>query len=200
MFTVGMKVKVVRDMGDGWGPSAGSICQVVRVHPDQPVFWITPLKSDGTLGSGVFWTDEADVKIIKEDKMTLGEKLRNIMKAETEALLAEERRARESEDKRIAALRKERADLIAKIEKSIVKGITNGYKPTHKITSTDLRAWVNACRLGLSTTDKDLWKGLVDWMTSESLRVKVSEEWDGAGVYEWLVVSVEPMRPEVEAD
>jgi hypothetical protein len=65
MYEIGMTVEVVKDMADGWGPSRGTICKVVRVSQrlDERVFWISVVKSDGSLDGGVFWTTPEDVKI-----------------------------------------------------------------------------------------------------------------------------------------
>jgi hypothetical protein len=199
MFKVGMKVQAIRDMADGWGPEAGDICQVVEVHPDQGVFWITPLKSNGTLGSGIFWTSAADVQIIEETKMTLGEKLRATINTENAAKLEAERKAREAEVRRIAAARMSRQILVGRIKDIFIDKITRGETPIYKITSTDQRAWVNGCERNYNSVDCDIWDNFTKWLKSEDLRIKITEEHDGMGTADWIVIHAEPL-PGAEND
>lgn len=201
MFEVGMKVKVIRDMADGWGPAAGTNAIVMKVHPDQHVFWITPLKADGTLGAGIFWTDETDVKILEETKMTLGAKLRETIKAETAAKLESERKIREAEERRRLKLRAERQRLVDSIREVFIDRITRGEKTGYKLVSTDLRAWVNGCERNYNAIDRDIWDNFTKWLKSEDLRVKITEEHDGMGTADWIVIHAEPLPgAEIEAD
>ncbi len=205
MFTVGTKVQAVRDMADGWGPSTGMICQVVKVHPDQHVFWITPLKADGTLGAGIFWADATDVKIIEEKKMTLGEKLKATLKAEEDAKREALRKEEEAAAQRRARRTMERQSVINYIKDEIITKIEDGKKPAYKLHGpTDVRAWINAWWLrsdGRPMEDRDVWMGLQDWLKAEGLRLKITEEHDGTGVRDWLMIGVEPIPGmEVEAD
>jgi len=205
MFTVGTKVQVVRDMADGWGPSAGMICQVVKVHPDQHVFWITPLKADGTLGAGIFWTDATDVKILEEKKMTLGEKLKATLKAEEDAKREARRKVEEAAARTRARLTLERQNMINYIKQEIVTKIEAGKKPAYKLHGpTDIRAWINGWHLrsdGRPMEDRDVWMGMQEWLKAEGLRLKITEEHDGTGMKDWLMIGVEPLPGmEVEAD
>ena len=205
MFTVGTKVQVVRDMADGWGPSVGMICQVVKVHPDQHVFWITPLKADGTLGSGIFWADATDVKIIEEKKMTLGEKLKATLKAEEDAKREALRKEEEAKARARALQTAERQKIINCIKDEIITKIEDGKKPAYKLRGpTDVRAWINAWYLrsdGRPMEDREVWMGLQDWLKAEGLRLKITEGHDGMGMSDWLVISVKPIPGmEVEAD
>lgn len=205
MFTVGTKVQVVRDMADGWGPSAGTNAVVMKVHPDQHVFWITPLKADGTLDAGIFWTDATDVKILEEKKMTLGEKLKATLKAEEDAKREALRKEEEAAALRAACRTMERQSVINYIKDEIITKIEAGQKPAYKVHGpTDVRSWINAWWLrsdGRPMEDRDVWMGLQDWLKAEGLRLKITEGHDGMGTRDWLVIGVEPLPGmEVEAD
>ncbi len=203
MFTVGMKVQVIRDMSDGWGPLAGTICQVVKVHPDQRVFWITPLKADGTPGAGMFWTDETDVKILEEKTMTLGTMFKAIVRKEEEAKAEALRKEEEAKARAVAKRRQEREDLMNAIEEEIVDKIKAGKKPMHKVHVTDMRQWINWCEHYPTrpVADRDRYDATVAWLKGEGLCLKVTEAHDGIGQYDWLEITVKALPdPEVEAD
>ena len=199
MFTVGTKVQVVRDMADGWGPSAGVICQVVKVHPDRPVFWITPLKADGTLGRGIFWTDETDVKIFEEKKMTLGTMLKDIVRKEEEAKVEALRKEEEAKARFRAKRRQERENLMNAIEKEIVDKIKAGKQPRYGgHCGHDLRQWINWCEYYPTrpVEDRDRYDATAEWLKAEGLRLKITEVHD-----DWLEITVKALPdPEVEAD
>ena len=133
--------------------------------------------------------------------MTLGEKLRATLKSEINAKLEEERKAREAEARRIAVRRVGREVLINRIKDVFIDRITRGEKPLYKITFTDQRSWINSCMGARQLEDLDLWDTFIAWLKSEDLLVKITEEHDGMGTLDWILVQAIPVpTPENEAD
>jgi hypothetical protein len=204
MFTVGTKVQVVRDTADGWGLSADVICQVVKVHPDRPVFWITPLKADGTLGRDIFWIDETDLKIFEEKKMTLGAMFKDIARKEEEAKVEAFRKEEEAKARVRAKRRQERENLMNAIEEEIVDKIKAGEKPFYRVFMTDQCAeWINLCDFYPTqpVEDRDRYDATAEWLKAEGLRLKITEAHDYLGFQHWLEITVKALPdPEDEAD
>jgi hypothetical protein len=133
--------------------------------------------------------------------MTLGEKLRTTLKSEINAKLEEERKAREAEARRIAVKRVGREVLISRIKDVFIDKITQGEKPLYKITSTEQRSWINSCMGARQLEDLDLWDTFTAWLKSEDLLVKVTNDHDGFGNLDWIIVHAIPVpSPEIEAD
>jgi hypothetical protein len=137
--------------------------------------------------------------------MTLGEKLKATIKAEEAAKVEAARKIAEEIARRLAKQTRERQTLIYNIKDEIIAKIEDGKKPAYKLYGpTDVRAWINAWYLrsdGRPMEDRDVWVDLQDWLKAEGLRLKITEDHDGMGMRDWLVIGVEPLPgPEVEAD
>jgi hypothetical protein len=198
MFKVGMNVEVISDMAEGWGPSAGTICQVVKVHPDQHVFWITPLKANGTLGSGIFWTTPEDVKLLETatamTTQTLGQKLAatldELEKAKIEGLEKQASADREKIRKERLSLTRLKDDTISTLTASII----DGRVPLIKIKDYDRRKWVQEAVKG-KAAHQDIWNELTAWARSNALHIKIEDAHDGVGIESWINLTVVPVRP-----
>ena len=133
--------------------------------------------------------------------MTLGAKLRLILEEENKAKFEAVRKARETEEKRLAAIRKNRLNLVMSIKEVFIDQITRGKNPEFKISATDQRAWVNSSDRDMYPRDHDLWTEFKEWLKSEDLLVKITEEHDGMGTADWIVVRAVPVPgKENEAD
>ena len=134
--------------------------------------------------------------------MTLGETLRETVDAEAAAKRKAEIEARKAAEKRRASLRWDRCSLTASLKDKLSEQILSRREPSYKITSTDLRAWVNACNLGYTNVDdRDIWEIFLNWLKSEDLVLKITEEHDGMGMRDWITIRVSPKPlPEFEAD
>lgn len=64
MFEVGTRVETVEDLGGGWGPVAGTLCEVVNVRADRKVVWVKIVEKDGSLGKGIYWTEATQIKSV----------------------------------------------------------------------------------------------------------------------------------------
>ena len=198
MFKVGMNVEVISNMAEGWGPSAGTLCQVVKVHPDQHVFWITPLKENGTLGSGIFWTTPEDVKLLETatamTTQTLGQKLAatidELEKAKIEGLEKQANADREKIRKERLSLTRLKDDTIATLTSSIEEGKV----PLIKIKDYDQKKWVQDA-VKSKAAHQDIWDELTAWARKNALYIKIEDAHDGVGIESWINLTVVPVRP-----
>lgn len=134
--------------------------------------------------------------------MTLGETLRETMAVKAAEKRKAELAARREEERRRASIRLSRSTLISRVTECLIEQITSHIEPSYKITATDQRSWVNACNLGyMSADDKDIWESFLNWLKSEDLTLKITEEHDGMGMRDWITIRVSPKPlPEFEAD
>ena len=135
--------------------------------------------------------------------MTLGEKLKTILRDQADAEAAKRRAAEEAAAIWRAKQRSERAELVGRISTTIDTALRASRIPLYKIYGTDQRSWINSCRRyeTRGITDLDLWDNLIAWLRNEGLKIKVTEAWEGDGSRDWLEISVELLPgPEVEAD
>lgn len=139
----------------------------------------------------------------QEKNMTLGTMLQNIIRKEEDAKLEALRKEVAAKARKLEKIRAEREALMNAIEEEIVDKITDGQKPMYKLYTTDLRAWLNQCRLNPGAKgpdDRDCYDVRAEWLKAEGLRLKVIEAHDGIGQRDWLEITVEPLPKEVEAD
>jgi len=143
------------------------------------------------------------MKILEEKTMTLGDMFKAIVREEEEAKLKAALEADEAKARQRAKRRESRESLMNAIEGEIYHKIRSGKKPAYKVHSTDMRAWVNFCRLYETrpVEDRDVFDATAAWLKAQGLRFSITDEHDGMGQDNWLMIGVEALPdPEVEAD
>lgn len=197
-FQVGMKVEVVQDMHDGWGPGVGDICEVVEVSGTKDLFWISYLDANGKPSGGKFWTTPPQVRIIKKEKkmsnISLGQQLAETIdeleKAKINSLEQQANADREKIRKDRLSLTRLKDDTIA----SLTSSIEEGKVPLIKIKDYDRKKWVQDA-VKSKAAHQDIWEELTAWARQNALHIKVEDAHDGVGIESWVNLTVVPVRP-----
>lgn len=124
---------------------------------------------------------------------SLGDKLKATLDELAEAKVRTALAQSNADMEKIRIKREKREALVDSILAKIVASITAGKVPYIKITDYDNRGWITSAEKGHAEFQK-LWSDLICELGKEKLELKITIDHDGAGIRDWMVITVNPTK------
>ena len=132
----------------------------------------------------------------KQQGPALGDKLQTTITTFKKALI---KTLQDQANADLARVQKEfdkRSKFVKKIRNSIMSQIESGKVPYVKITLHNDKEWILLAEKG-AAPHQELWASLIREFGQEKLRLVVSEEHDGMGMEDWVVVTAVPSKNKI---
>jgi len=128
--------------------------------------------------------------------MKLGDKLKQTLVELEQAKINELNAQHQADMEKIRKARADTKDWLDNVKENFIIDIEAGKVPLKKVENYDRKEWLKRARQG-QAENQDLWNDFRQYWRSEGLEPEVTEAHDGAGIKDWINLTVKVLPDRV---